>query len=112
MKAAAASPTLQFLKRLAEVFQVLMIDDIHLTGRIHDGDKCRNAIDDRIAYRRAALDDPSAHHRNVVGGGATDNDPAGEVPASWPVQERPAGNRCSCRSPDSGLRSLGPQSRS
>jgi hypothetical protein len=29
---------------------------------------------DRIAYRRAALDDPSAHHRNVVGGSATDND--------------------------------------
>jgi len=29
---------------------------------------------DRIAYRRAALDDPPAHHRNVVGGSATDND--------------------------------------
>ena len=24
--------------------------------------------DEHIAYRRAALDDPSAHHRNVVGG--------------------------------------------
>jgi hypothetical protein len=31
-------------------------------------------VHDRIARRRAALDDPSAYHRNVVGGGATDND--------------------------------------
>jgi len=50
-----------------------------------------------IAYRRAALDDPPAHDRNVVGGGAADNDPAGEMPALGPVQEKqPAGKLCSC----------------
>ena len=64
---------------------------------------------DRVAYRRAALDDPSAHHRNVVSGRATDNDLG-----KYPPRRRAGtatGNCRSCRSPDSGLRSLGPQSR-
>jgi hypothetical protein len=37
-----------------------------------------------IAYRRAALDDPPAHDRNVVDGSAADNDHAGGMPALRP----------------------------
>ena len=42
-------PTFQFLERLAEVFQDWSVDDFDFTGRCHDRDQGRNAIDDLCA---------------------------------------------------------------
>ena len=50
-------------------------------------------VRDRVACRRAVLDDPPAHDPNVVDGSAADNDPAREVPALRPgARERPHGS--------------------
>ena len=61
----------------------------------------------RIAYRRAALDDPPAHDPNVVDGSAADNDPQRKCPPCGPVQGNgPQGSVVRAYPKDSGLRRL------
>ena len=64
---------------------------------------------DCIAYRRAALDDPPAHDRNVVDGSATDNDLRRGSTRGTGAARRES---LFVPIPRLRLRSLGPQSRS
>ena len=53
-------------------------------------------VHDRIAYRRAALDDPPAHDGNVVGAGISDNNPDPLAVATGRKRPQDA-SRCSSR---------------
>jgi len=43
----AGSPAFQFFESLAEIFQSLIVDELHLSFRGHDGYDAGNTIDDQ-----------------------------------------------------------------
>jgi hypothetical protein len=50
MNGVAGGPTLQFLRRLAEIFQDLPVEEFDLTRRIECKHETRNAIDDGAEF--------------------------------------------------------------
>jgi hypothetical protein len=48
-------PTFQLVERPAEVFQGSAVDELDLTGRGHDRDEARDAVDDRTKRELARV---------------------------------------------------------
>src|SRR5260370_24108977 len=92
MNGVSVGPILQFLNRLAEIFQDLPVQEFNFAGRIHGTYQAGNAVDDqaKIEFARAQRFLSTLPVVNVRAQGIPANDPSFRIPRGERAYMEPA----------------------